>query len=261
VVLLGIAVGTQYRAAEPIMPGWLWRHRALAGTNLAMVGLGFAVMGPNAYLPLFAQSVFGLGAVAAGLVLASMSIGWPTASALSGQLYLRIGFRNTALLGSCLIVVAGGGFLLLPYAVPVWTLVFDQVVLGAGFGLLSTSALVGAQSTVGWNVRGVVTGANMFSRFLGQSFGVAVFGAIFNASLKSRLNAAPTGLSGRLPDNVDNIMTALQGQHLGASAAAYLRHAIYAATHHLYLGLLGIAVLTVLAVIGIPRRFGMDTHS
>jgi len=57
--------------------------------------MGFVVMGPSAYLPTFAQSVFGLGAAAAaGRVLASMSIGWPTASVLYGRLYLRIGFRR-----------------------------------------------------------------------------------------------------------------------------------------------------------------------
>lgn len=116
VVLAFVALGVERRASEPIMPGWLWRHRALAAANLSMVGMGFVVMGPNAYLPTFAQSVFGLGAIAAGLVLASMSIGWPTASALSGRLYLRIGFRDTGLIGSALICIAGAGFLAMPYS-------------------------------------------------------------------------------------------------------------------------------------------------
>src|SRR5699024_5131196 len=106
-------VFVELRAAEPILPGWLFRDKALSGINVAMVGLGIVTMAPMAYLPIYAQSVYGLGAVAAGLVLASMSIGWPTASALSGQLYLRIGFRDTALLGSVLIVLAGIAFLLL----------------------------------------------------------------------------------------------------------------------------------------------------
>ncbi|HET7313903.1 MDR family MFS transporter [Salinisphaera sp.] len=258
-ILLAIAVWTQRRAAEPIMPGWLWRHRALAGVNLSMVGMGFVVMGPNAYLPTYAQSVFGLGAVTAGLVLASMSISWPTASALAGRAYLRIGFRDTALIGSVLITLAGGAFLALPYGVPVWAVVIDQVALGAGFGLLSTSTLVGAQTLVNWRERGVVTGANMFSRFLGQSFGVAVFGAIFNATLTARLDAAPADLAAHLPDNVDAVMTALHGTHIGGAAASYLRHAIFAATHHLYIGLVIVAVATLLAVLCIPRGFGATT--
>lgn len=59
-VLIGGVVWVERRAAEPIMPAWLWRHRVLAGTNLAMIGMGLVMMGPNAYLPTFAQSVLGL---------------------------------------------------------------------------------------------------------------------------------------------------------------------------------------------------------
>jgi EmrB/QacA subfamily drug resistance transporter len=260
-LLVVLAVWVERRAAEPIMPGWLWRHRSLAGANLAMVGMGFVVMGPSAYLPTFAQSVFGLGAVAAGLVLASMSIGWPTASALSGRLYLRIGFRDTALIGSVLICVAAAAFLALPYRVPLWMVVVDQVTLGAGFGLLSTSLLVGAQTSTDWRSRGVVTGANMFSRFLGQSLGVAVFGAIFNAGLIGRLTNAPANLTDRLPHDVNNIMTALKRPGLSDHAASYLRHAIYGATHHLYVGLLIVAVVTLGAVLTIPRGFEAKAHS
>lgn len=255
VLLLGVAIWTQRRAAEPIMPGWLWRNRGLASANVAIVGMGFMVMAPDAYLPTYAQSVFGLGAIAAGLVLASMSIGWPTASALSGRLYLRIGFRNTALIGTVLITLAGAGFVALPYAVPVWVVVVDQVLIGAGFGLLSTSMLVGAQSSVDWRNRGVVTGANMFSRYLGQSFGVAVFGAIFNASLGAKLTDAPAHLSKQLPHDVNDIMKVLHGSGVPDAVETYLRHAINAATHHLYIGLLIVAILTIGAVLFVPRDF------
>jgi hypothetical protein len=254
-VLIGATIWVEARAAEPIMPGWLWRVRPLAGANLAMIGMGFVLMGPNAYLPTFAQSVLGLGAIASGLVLAAMSIGWPTASALAGGLYLRIGFRATALAGSVLICAAGAGFLALPYTAPVWAVVGDQIALGAGFGLLSTSLLVGVQTLVGWQGRGVVTGANMFSRYLGQSLGAAVFGAIFNATLTARLAAAPGPLRARLPHDVNAVMGALHGERLSAAAKTYLRHAIYAATHHLYYGLLAVALLTLIVVLLIPRGF------
>ncbi|MCC7327790.1 MAG: MFS transporter [Burkholderiales bacterium] len=199
------------RAREPIMPAWLWRHRMLAGTNLAMVGMGLMMMGPTTYLPTFGQSVLGLGAIAAGFVLAAMVIGWPVASALSGQLYLRIGFRDTALVGAVLIVIAAVGFLLLPYPGSAWLVALDQVVLGAGFGLLSTPLLVGVQSTVTWRDRGVVTGANIFSRYLGQSLGAAIFGAIFNNTIAAELARASATLRPHLPDHVDAVIGELHG--------------------------------------------------
>ena len=254
-VLLAATFRIERRAPEPIMPTWLWRNRVLAGANLSMVGMGLVMMGPNTYLPTFGQSVLGLGAIAAGLVLASMSIGWPLASAASGRLYLRIGFRDTALAGAGLIVVAAAGFLLLPYPGAVWPVLLDQFLLGAGFGLLSTPLLVGVQSTVTWQNRGVVTGANIFGRYLGQSLGAAIFGAIFNAGLARELARAPAALQPLLPRNVNAVMSVLHDHPSSGTAARYLQHALYAATHQVYAGVVVVAVITFVVVLLTPRHF------
>ena len=54
--------------------------------------------------------------------------------------------------------------------------------------------MVAAQSSVGWEHRGVATGANMFARSVGRALGVAAFGAIANAVVRNRLGGRPTGL-------------------------------------------------------------------
>lgn len=254
-LLIGATVWVERHASEPIMPGWLWRQRVLAGTNLAMIGMGLAMIGPSTYLPIFGQSVLGLGAIAAGFVLASMSIGWPLASSLSGHLYQRIGFRDAALGGAALIVLASVGFLLLPYPSPVWLVVLDQVVLGAGFGLLSTPLLVGVQSTITWRDRGVVTGANIFSRYLGQSLGAAAFGAIFNSAIANELTRAPAMLRPQLPQHVDAVIGALHRGLVHGAAEDYLRHAMYLATRHIYVGMVVVSLCTLAVVLLTPRHF------
>lgn len=254
-VLAAATLLVERRAEEPIMPGWLWRHRVLAGANLSMVGMGLVMMGPNTYLPTFGQSVLGLGAITAGLVLASMSIGWPVASAFSGRMYLRIGFRDTALVGSVVIVVAAAGFLMLPYPGSMWPVLIDQMLLGAGFGLLSTPMLVGVQSAVTWRDRGVVTGANIFGRYLGESLGAAIFGAIFNSAIASELSHAPVGLRPRLPRDINGVISALHGRQLPGAAEQYIRRAMYTATHHVYVGLVIVALLTLAIVLSTPRLF------
>lgn len=252
VIFLGIVtVKVEQRAAEPIMPLWLWRNRAIIGANLSMIAMGLVMMGPETYLPTFAQASLGLGAIVSGFILASISIGWPVASALSGKLYLRIGFRNSGLIGAALIILACGGFLLLSWPQSIILLVVDQVILGAGFGLLSTPMLVGVQSIVGWDKRGVVTGANMFCRYLGQCLGSAVFGAIFNTVFHNRLAGAPFTLG----DSGKNILQALQDPQLSEAAKQFLKEAINASTHHIYIGLLIFAFLIVFAVGITPRRF------
>jgi hypothetical protein len=50
-------------------------------------------------------------------------------------------------------------------------------------GFTAAPTLIAVQSAVGWQRRGVVTGANMFFRSMGSAVGVAVFGAIANATL------------------------------------------------------------------------------
>ncbi|HET6655040.1 MAG TPA: MDR family MFS transporter [Gammaproteobacteria bacterium] len=253
-LLIGGAFWVERRSPEPIMPGWVWRRRTLVGSNLAAVGMGIVMMGPNTYLPTFAQSVLSLGAIAAGLVLASMSIGWPIASSWSGRLYLRIGFRDAGLLGALLMFAASVGFVLLPYPGPIWAIVADQIMLGAGFGLLSTPLLVGIQSAVTWRERGVITSANIWSRYLGQSLGAAVVAAIFNATMRHQLQQAPASLSDHLPA-VNDVINALQSGELGTSAEQYLRMAFYTATHHVYAGVAVAAVLTLGVVFVAPRKF------
>ena len=96
--------------------------------------------------------------------------------------------------------------------------------LGAGLGLLSVASIVGAQSTVSWGQRGVVTGTVMFCRYLGQSLGAAIFGAIFNAALSGKLHGAPAALRHRLPGQVSGVATALaRPQDLGQAAGTTCR--------------------------------------
>jgi EmrB/QacA subfamily drug resistance transporter len=254
-VLVAATVLVERRAAEPVVPGWVWRERTLAGSNLAYVALGLLVIGPSTFLPTFAQTVLGLGAVAAGLVLATMSISWPLASALCSRLYLRIGFRDTALIGAFVALVGVTTFLFLPYAPPVWAVVVTTLLLGAGLGLISTPLVVGVQSTVPHRRRGVATGSLMFCRFLGQSLGAAIFGAIVNSTLRHHLAAAPSALSGHLPGSVDAVEPAVEGGRLPAEALEFLRRALDAAIHHVYLGLTVIAVVAALVLLIAPRRF------
>ena len=254
-VLVAATVLVERRAAEPVVPGWVWRDRTIAGSNLGYIALGLIVIGPSTFLPTFSQTVLGFGAVAAGFVLATMSISWPTASALCSHLYLRIGFRDTALVGTLVALLGAGWFLLLPFDPPVWDVVGSTLVLGAGLGLLSTPLVVGVQSTVPYERRGVATGSLMFCRFLGQSLGAAIFGAIVNSTLKHRLAAAPSSASGSLPRGVDGIEPAVEGHRLPGGTLDYLRQALDAAAHHVYLGLVAATVLAAAGLLVAPRRF------
>lgn len=250
-----ITIRVEKRSPEPMMPSWVWRRKVLLGSNLAVVGMGIVMIAPNMFLPVYGQSVLGLGAIAAGLVLASMSVGWPVASSLSGILYLRIGFRDTALIGALVILAASTLFVLLPYQPPVWMVVADMVLLGAGFGLLSTPTMVGIQSVVPWEQRGVVTGTNMFGRYLGQSIGAAIMGGVFNGVMRDHLQQAPAAVSGQLPAKVDDVVDVLHSGELTTAAESYLQHAFTASTSTVFLAMAVAGLLSVASLMILPRRF------
>lgn len=254
VVMIIITIRIERRAIEPILPIWVWKRRAILGANLATIGMGVATMGPNMFLPVFAQSVTGVGAIAAGFILASMSITWPLSSSLSGNLYLRIGFRNTAICGIIIVIIGASSFLFLPFPGPVWWLVAVQMTLGAGFGLITTPLMVGVQSTVVWGQRGVVTGTNMFSRYFGQSIGAAVFAAIFNSTISDKLENAPSQFQGKLP-NVNKMVEVLQTNKSVSDISLYLREAFFYATHNVYIGMAVAGVVTLIILLLTPAKF------
>lgn len=251
---IALTIYIEYRSPEPIMPLWVWKNKILVGSNLAVIFMGAIMLGPNMYLPVFAQSVYGVGAIAAGLVLASSSIGWPIASSQSGKLYMRIGFRNTALIGTVLLIGFSLLFRALPYQSSIWLVLVDQILLGAGFGLLSTPTLVGIQSIVPWGKRGVVTSSNMFSRYLGQSIGAAVMGGSFNTFMRGKLLDAPEDIKGSLPA-VNDVIDTLQSPETSESVLEFLKIAFSSSTQYVYLVMAIFAVLALLSVMLLPRKY------
>lgn len=254
IVMVIITIGIERSATEPILPAWVWKRRVIVGANLATIGMGIAMMGPNMYLPVFAQSVTGVGAMAAGFMLASMSITWPLSSGLSGKLYLRIGFRNCAIVGILFVILGSVFFLLMPFPGPIWVLVAVQMTLGAGFGLITTPLIVGVQSTVVWRQRGTVTGTNMFSRYFGQSFGAAIFAAIFNSVITDKIENAPVNLQPQLP-TVNKVVDVLQANNSSSDVHFYLREVFFDATHQVYFGLAIAGVVTLIILLLTPATF------
>lgn len=256
-VILAAFVMQERRAAEPTVPLWVFSRRVLLGANLGTAALGFLSIGLTTFLPTFAEGVLGISALFAGFILSSMSIGWPAASALSGRLYMRIGFRDTALVGMVFAVGASMWFFLFGESVPIWQTVVASLIIGAGFGFLSTSLIVGVQSLIDWNRRGVVTGANLFTRQLGQALGAAIYGSIANAVLLTKLHDAPSDLIGQLPKTLNDASDALTSHtaNLSTAAESYLRDALYQAMHQVFLTLLIIALASLVIILLTPRRF------
>ncbi|MCR6483589.1 MFS transporter [Amycolatopsis sp. OK19-0408] len=252
-LLLAVFVLVEKRAAEPVLPLWVFTRRILVGGNLLAVVVGAVLLGLTSYLPTYAQGVLGAGALVAGFAVAALTVGWPLSASLAGKIYLRIGFRDTALIGSVFIIGGGTLVALLDASSSLWFAAAAAFVLGVGLGLTSSPTLVAIQSVVGWDRRGVVTATNLFSRSLGSAVGVAVFGAIANATLASRFAAPPAEVAGHLPPSVDAASVVLDG-HDDSPVATFVRGALAEATHYVFIGLLVVALVSVVALLLMPRK-------
>ncbi|MEU0806784.1 MFS transporter [Streptomyces sp. NPDC005970] len=257
------AAGTVWierHAAEPIIPGWVWRRRTISAVNLALGALGLVMIAPTVFLPTYGQSVLGLGPIAAGFVLSAMTLSWPISAALSSRVYNRVGFRRCAITGIGLAALALFAFPLLPYpgANPgaAWQPALIMLLLGAALGLFQLPLIIWVQSSVRWAERGTATASILFCRLVGQSVGAAVFGAVANSTLAARLDEAPAAIRPGLPDNLDGVSRALEHPAtLTDQAADYLRRAVDTAVDHVYVGSAGAAVLAVLVLLFLaPRR-------
>ncbi|WP_432074447.1 MDR family MFS transporter [Streptomyces wuyuanensis] len=238
-----VTVLVERRAAEPVIPGWVWRRRTIASVNLALGALGLLMIAPMVFLPTYAQAVLGLGPIAAGFVLSVMTLSWPVSAAYSNRLYNRIGFRNTALTGIGAALAVLLAFPLLPYPGEPWQPALIMLLLGAALGFFQLPLLVGVQSTVPWSERGTTTASVLFCRQVGQSVGAALFGALANTVLAARL-----GGSGDL----DSVSHALAD----GSPDDGLRRAVAAAVDHVFVGSAAAAGLAVLVLLCLaPRRF------
>jgi len=220
-LLLGAFLLVERRSSEPVLPLWVFRRRLLLSSGVVSAGAGAVLLGLSSYVPTYAQVVIGVGPLVAGLALAALTLGWPIAASQSGRLYLRFGFRACAMTGSAIIVVGAALLLLLDGDTSVWQVGATSLVIGFGMGLTVSPTLIASQSSVGWQERGVVTANNMFLRSMGSALGTAVFGAVANATLRGS-DADPAKL---VP-----------------------------AVHHVFIGVLAVAVVIAVAAALLPRR-------
>jgi EmrB/QacA subfamily drug resistance transporter len=246
--LIAVVVAVERRAAEPIIPGWVWRRRTIAAVNLALGALGLLMVAPTVFLPTYAQAVLGLAPIAAGFVLSVWTLSWPVSAALSQHIYRRIGFRNTAMLGIGTATLLLLAFPFLPYPGEPWQPALLMLLLGGALGLFQLPLIIGVQSTVGWEERGTTTASVLFCRQTGQTIGAALFGAVANGVLAARLGGA---------GDLDSVTRALDS----GTPAAPLRHAVADAVHAVYLGAAGAAALAFLVLLFVaPRRFPVLTN-
>ena len=188
VLLTGLFLLVERRAAEPILPLHLFRLRTFSVTSLAGFIVGFAMFGAITYLPAFFQVVRGVSPTLSGVYLLPLMAGLLTVSIGSGQIISKTGkYRFFPIAGTAVMTL--GLYLLSLMGVHTSTLqdTAYMLVLGLGLGGVMQVLVTIVQNGVPHSELGVATSGATFFRSIGGSLGTAVFGAIFSNVLVGNL--------------------------------------------------------------------------
>ncbi|GII57399.1 MFS transporter [Planotetraspora thailandica] len=188
VVALALFIPIERRAAEPIMPLHVFKNRNFSLVSVVGFLLGFAMFGAISFMPLFQQTVQGASATNSGLLLLPMMGAMMVVSLFVGRAITKTGkYKVYPVIGG--VIMAVGMWLLSLQDVNTTTLqtgIFIAV-LGLGMGFLMQTSMLIAQNSVEQKDLGVASSASTFFRSIGGSFGISLFGAIFNEHLTKSL--------------------------------------------------------------------------
>ncbi|MFI5826131.1 MFS transporter [Streptomyces sp. NPDC051578] len=194
-VLLVAFIAVERRAAEPVLPLSLFKIRTFTLCSLISFVIGFAMFGAMVYLPTFLQVVRGVSPTMSGVHMLPMVLGLLISSTGSGQIVSRTGrWKVFPIAGTA--VTAVGLLLLHQLHRTSSDLVMSAYffVFGAGLGLVMQVLVLVVQNAVRYEDLGVATSGATFFRSIGASFGVAIFGTIFNNRLGDKLSATLAGV-------------------------------------------------------------------
>ncbi|WJQ82829.1 MDR family MFS transporter [Brevibacillus brevis] len=189
-LLFVIFLFVEKRASDPIISFSMFKKRLFATTNAIALLYGAAFIIATVYLPIFIQGVYGGSATNAGLLLTPMMLGSVAGSQLGGFLTTKTSFRNIMLLSAVFFIP--GIFLLSTLTPEVPRLIVTLYMVIAGFGVGFSFSTLGISAIHGFDMRqrGSASSTNSFSRSLGMTLGITVFGILQRNSFENGLFSA-----------------------------------------------------------------------
>ncbi|WP_245958402.1 MFS transporter [Pelagibacterium sediminicola] len=179
-VALAAFIIAEHRAAEPILPMFLFRNNAFLVSNAVGFVVGTAMFGTITYLPSYLLIVQGFTPTAAGLALLPMMLGIISASTLSGILISRTGrYKLQPILSTAILALGMVLLTTLGTDTPFALVVLYALLVGIGIGPVMSVGVTAVQNAVPPSVLGVGTASVQMFRQIGGSLGVAALGALF----------------------------------------------------------------------------------
>jgi len=209
-LLLGLAVLTESRAAEPVIPLRLFRDRNTTLATVASLFVGITIFGATVFLSQYFQLSRGKSPTISGLMSLPLVGGLLVSSVIVGRIISRTGRYKKYVVGGAALVLIGTLLLAtLDAHTSFWLIGGYLALLGMGLGATMQNLVLAVQNTVAQRDMGSASSTVAFFRSLGGAMGVAVLGALLSthvtdsvASGLARIGVRPEGGGGglALPD-------------------------------------------------------------
>ncbi|MDQ7809496.1 MDR family MFS transporter [Amycolatopsis sp. A133] len=190
-VLIGLVVPVERRAAAPVLPPAMFASRTVVITALVGFIANVAMFSALIYLPTYLQVVDGVSATLSGVHLLPLVLGLVVSQSLAGRWVANPARLRVVLVTGMAVNVAG--LLLLSTLAPgtaQLALIACFAVMGIGIGMVPMVALTAAQNAVAQSDIGAASAVVTFARSIGAAFGVAVFGSLLGEDVAGHIGGA-----------------------------------------------------------------------
>jgi EmrB/QacA subfamily drug resistance transporter len=191
IIVVAAFVFVESRAAEPMLPLWLFRNRTFVLTSLIGFLVGLVMFAAIGFIPTYLQMASGTSASVSGLLLIPMMIGMMLTLITSMNAITKTGrYRVYPPIGAALIAIDMLWLTSLDADTSMWLVSAMLFVMGAGLGLIMQIIVLVVQNAVAPDQIGTATSANNYFREMGGALGIAIFGSIFTGRLTENLTDA-----------------------------------------------------------------------
>jgi EmrB/QacA subfamily drug resistance transporter len=216
-VILGVFLWWERRAADPIINLNLFRNRSVSVSVAGMFLSAFGFFGAIIFLPRWFQAVAGKSATESGYNLLPLIVALIVSATVSGQIVARTQRYKYLILASMLVLAAGLYLMTnLTAETPIETMWLWMVVIGLGIGPSFAVFTVVVQNSVAPRFVGVATASLTFFQQIGGTIGLTIAGTILADSLTKQIptQLVANGLPQPLVDQFQTAATGPQAQQL-----------------------------------------------
>ncbi len=256
VVLLGLAVLTELKVKEPIIPMTLFKNRTFWLAVIASISVGVAMFGTSVFLSQYMQLARGKTPTESGLYTIPMIAGVLVSSIVIGQVISRTGkWKRYMVIGSVLLTIGLALMSTIRYDTSFGLVFLFMFVMGAGVGMVMQNLVLIVQNAVDPRQIGTASASVAFFRSLGGTIGVSVMGAVLGSRITTlitdglvKLGVDPSSVGSLDGGGIPNLST------LPDPMRILVESAYGEAVGDVFLLGVPLAVISIIAIALLPNR-------